>query len=118
MKIKIPGKKDTIFGNIYRPNTAPHADLERAIEIHSSIVQKIYSNNIYKKCDVTFCGDLNIDLLQFSQHNFTNQYLETLLSAGFLPIITNPTRIHKKSATLIDHIFSNKKLATVSLAFF
>ena len=40
VKIKVPGKKDTIFGNIYRPNTAPQADLTRAIEIHNSIIHK------------------------------------------------------------------------------
>ena len=75
----------------------------------NEILQKIKNSPIYKKCDVTLCGDLNIDLLQFSQHDLSNQYLELLLSASFLPIITNPTRIHKRSATLIDHIFSSKK---------
>ena len=109
VKIKVPGKNDAIFGNIYRPNTAPLADLPRALDIHNSIIEKIRDNNLYKKCDVTLCGDLNIDLLQFMQHNLTNQYLESLLSFGYLPIITNPTRIYKKSSTLIDHIFSNKK---------
>ena len=109
IKIKVPGKQDTILGNIYRPNTAPLADLTKALEIHNSILQKIQSSAIYIKCDVTLCSDLNIDLLQFSQHNKGNQYLESLLSASFLPIITNLTRIHKRSATLINHIFSNKK---------
>ena len=42
-------------------------------------------------------------------HSQTREYLEILISRGFLPVITLPTRIFEKSATLIDHIFTNKQ---------
>ena len=106
IKIKVD-KKDVIVGNCYRPNSAPFANLDKALEMHSSILSKIKLE--YKNCPVVLLGDLNIDLLQFSTHNSTNQYLECLLSNGFLPIVTFPTRVHKRSATLIDHVFSNTK---------
>ena len=53
-------------------------------------------------------GDLNINLLNINLHSQTKEYLEILISRGFLPVITLPTRIFDKSATLIDHIYSNK----------
>ena len=109
IKLHTGSKKDVIIGNVYRPNTAPKANLEQALEHHKYILNKINSDKDLKNCDVTILGDLNIDLLQFSNHNLTNQYLESLLSLGFLPVVTKPTRIHKQSATLIDHIFTNKK---------
>ena len=35
--------------------------------------------------------------------------IESMLTTGFLPLITKPTRITDHSATLIDHIYSNTK---------
>ena len=63
-------------------------------------------------------GDMNIDLLKSNEHGKTNDYVNTIISNGFLPHITKPTRIAtinvtmppnttKTSATLIDHIYSN-----------
>ena len=53
-------------------------------------------------------GDMNIDLLQCQSHMKTNDYLDNLFSNGFIPEITKPTRITSHSATLIDHIYTNK----------
>ena len=55
-------------------------------------------------------GDMNIDLLQFSSHAKTEEYLENIFTSGFIPLITKPTRITPFSATLIDHIYTNKQL--------
>jgi endonuclease/exonuclease/phosphatase family metal-dependent hydrolase len=53
-------------------------------------------------------GDFNIDLLKFSNHNKTNDYLENIFSLGHIPLITKPTRVTTHSATLIDHIYTSK----------
>ena len=53
-------------------------------------------------------GDMNIDLLKFQTHNKTHDYLDSIFSHGFLPVITLPTRISCGAATLIDHIYTNK----------
>ena len=37
----------------------------------------------------------------------TNTFVDSLLSLGFLPQITKPTRVTKSTATLLDHIYSN-----------
>ena len=52
---------------------------------------------------------MNIDLLKCSNHLKTGEYLESLFSHGFLPLITKPTRLTDHSATLIDHIYVNKQ---------
>ena len=53
VKIKIKNGPDKIIGNIYRPNSAPKADLQKAIEVHNKILEniqtiKITQNVIYK----------------------------------------------------------------------
>ena len=41
IKVEISRNVYKIIGNIYRPNTAPRANMKQAIEIHSSILSKI-----------------------------------------------------------------------------
>ena len=52
-------------------------------------------------------GDFNIDLLNYESHHLTEEYINTMNSLSFQPMITKPTRITDYSATLIDHIFFN-----------
>ena len=52
-------------------------------------------------------GDYNINLLSLNTDEHTGSYFDGILSSGFLPTITLPTRILERS-TLIDNIFSNK----------
>ena len=48
-------------------------------------------------------------MLNFETHGLTNDYINSLISKSFLPAITLPTRIKNQSATLIDHIWTNKR---------
>ena len=52
-------------------------------------------------------GDMNIDLIKHDVHMPTSSFLDIMYSNNFFPLITKPTRITEKSATLIDHIFTN-----------
>ena len=47
-------------------------------------------------------------MLNFETHGLTNDYINSLVSKSFLPVINLPTRIKHQSATLIDHIWTNK----------
>ena len=58
--------------------------------------------------DAYIMGDMNIDLLKCSNHRKTGDYLENIFPQGFLPLIVKPTRLTSHSATLIDHIYTNK----------
>ena len=108
IKIKMKQGADKIIGNIYRPNTAPRANLEQAIEIHSQILDKILNDESHRNCDIQILSDFNLNMLNFETHNLTNDYINLLISKSFLPVITLPTRVKQQSATLIDHIWTNK----------
>ena len=53
------------------------------------------------------CGDFNINLLKIHTKTHYNTFFENLLSSGFFPKITLPTRICDSCSTVIDNIFSN-----------
>ena len=110
IKVKMPKNKFLIIGNIYRPNTAPFADIERANTYIEQILIKIKTDPMYKNAqDLILTGDFNINILNHKNHKETGRYIDTLLSNGLLPLITLPTRISNKSATIIDHISTNIK---------
>jgi hypothetical protein len=50
--------------------------------------------------------DANINILQLHSLESAN-YLNCILSKGYLQIITKASRIHNDSKTLIDHVLSN-----------
>ena len=108
VKIKIKNGPDKIIGNVYRPNSAPKANLEKSLEIHNRIIENIQNNRNHSKCEIIICSDFNINMLNFETHGFTNDYINSLISKSFIPVITMPTRIKHQSATLIDHIWRNK----------
>ena len=92
-----------ILGVIYRPNSAPHADIDTFSQAIFDIIGQINSEN--KKCVIM--GDMNLDLLKFSSHNKTNTFIDNMFAAGYIPLITKPTRVTASTATLIDHMYTN-----------
>lgn len=109
IKVKV-GKKFKIIGNIYRPNTLPYASLNKFNEYMNTILHNLQITPDLKNCtDFCLIGDFNIDLIKYKSHKETAHYLESLLSAGLLPLITKPTRIASNSASLIDHISTTYK---------
>ena len=50
-------------------------------------------------------GDFNVDLLKIDQHD---EFFYNIMTVnGFRPLILQPSRVTKSSATLIDNIFIN-----------
>ena len=52
-------------------------------------------------------GDYNINLLNVDKHAPIQDFADAMFSHSFFPVITKPTRVTDKSATLIDNIFYN-----------
>ena len=92
--------KNVIIGVIYRP---PNQDILSFNEKLNDIINKIRMEN--KICYLL--GDYNINILNYSSHVHTAQFVDMMSSSGFLPLITRPTRVTATSATLIDNIFTN-----------
>ena len=52
-------------------------------------------------------GDFNLDLLKYNVHEKATDFVDNIISHGFLPTIHKPTRVTTESATLIDHIYDH-----------
>ena len=100
VEIHNPHGKNIIVGTVYRP---PNSNLLEFQEKFNRIISLISKNN--KHCYVM--GDFNLDLLHYDHHGPTQEYMDSLFSHTFLPLITKPTRLTANSATLIDNIFTN-----------
>ena len=64
----------------------------------NDILSRISKDN--KQCYVM--GDFNLDLLQYNHHTPTQEFIDTLFSHAFIPLIFNSTRLTSYSVTLID----------------
>ena len=51
------------------------------------------------------CGDYNVNLLKVTARQFNDDYFNHILSAGYIPKVTLPTRLSDNS-TLIDNVFT------------
>ena len=60
-----------------------------------------------EKAKCLLAGNFNVILLNYDNHNDTNQIINTMYSYSFLPLITRPTRFTSSSATLLDYIMTN-----------
>ena len=91
-------QKNAVIGCVYNPpgNNA---------NIFNNYLCNILKDISAKPCYLS--GDFNGNLLNHEKHSETSIFLEILYSAGLFPLITHPTRIKDRSATLIDNIFTN-----------
>jgi exonuclease III len=91
--------KNIVIGIIYR---SPSFNSEGEF---TAFLNQLLSSVSSENKDFILMGDANIDLLNYKMHRPTTEYLDMLFCHGFIPSITNPTRITNNSATLIDHVF-------------
>ena len=56
---------------------------------------------------VYISGDYIIDILKMCSNNAYNTFYENVISCGFAPKITLPTRICDTASTLIDNVYTN-----------
>ena len=102
--------KETFFvGVIYRH---PKGNVDKFTDVLEGTTTKIINDNKIKNCIIV--GDLNIDLMKHETHYNTGEFLNTMLSHGFMPTILLPTRVTNHSGTLINHIYYySKTLKTI-----
>ena len=81
-------------GNFYRP---PHTSITQLTSFIDYFTQNLSMLNTREN---TFaCGDFNINLLSITANEHHSSYLEGILSSGFLPTVTLPTRLSKNFVT-------------------
>ena len=93
--------KDKVIGVVYRP---PNTDISVFNQHIESILEVIKRER--KHCYIG--GDYNINLLNTDTHEPSANFIDTMFSHGFFPLINKPTRVSKNTATIIDNIFYNR----------
>ena len=100
-----PNSKKYIVCNFYRLPGGTVEELNIFTDEFSTVLNKI------KRLKVSsfICGDGNIDLLKISTNRSACNFFESVISNGFFPRITLPTRlsVSGNSNTLIDNIWTN-----------
>ena len=95
----VPQGENIIVGTVYRP---PNYNV-------ASFLDKF--NDILSNISKDVMDDFNLDLLQYNRHLSTQEFVDSLFSHAFIPLISNPsnpTRLTSHSGTLIDNIFTNR----------
>jgi hypothetical protein len=110
VELQYPNKK-IIISSIYRSPNPPHLcpileHTTRFIQLLNSHLHDLYNRN---KMTVIFL-DSNINLHLIQNDPLACNYLNSILSNGFLQVITKSTRIQGNSYSLIDHVLINKNL--------
>ena len=101
IEIVNPKKSNIIVGVIYRH---PSVDLT---DFNCNYLNKLLENISKEQKSIFLLGDFNVNLLNYNEHNQTNEFLDSLASNSFIPLILQPTTIISHSNTLTDNIFSN-----------
>ena len=90
-------KSPLVIGMCYRRTGTPVHLFQAQL---STIVEQINH-----KCVIL--GDFNIDLLKKGIDAEVRNFVNNMSEYAFSPIVTKPTRVQKRSATLLDHIWVN-----------
>ena len=101
--------KNIVIGVIYRP----HGNCNEFVFYFKNLLDTIRSE--HKIC--YFLGDFNVDLFKIDIHKPTSDFLDSMYSHLYIPLINRPTRVTQETSTLIDNIFTNNlnnKCNTVS----
>ena len=89
------------MGIIYR-----HPSLD-VTDFNCDYLNKLLENISKEQKSFFLPGDFNVNLLNYNEHNQTNEFLDSHAPKSFIRLILPPTRITRHSNTLIDNIFSN-----------
>ena len=97
IKLELHNGECVGLGSIYRP---PNTDPKKFNEEYCVIISQLK-----KECQNVVIGlDHNMDFLKSNKHESTQDFINQNLELGMLPMVTQPTRITKTSAMLIDNI--------------
>ena len=94
--------KSYLVGNIYRSPSHSTSSIHEYLDTVLTALRRHGNKNI------TYGGDFNIDLCKYDDDNNCQNLIDTAAKHNFVQIINRPTRVTQHSATLIDHIYTNK----------
>ena len=93
-------KKRVIIGSIYKPPSSNSNVFLEYLEKLLNVLER-------ETCCKILAGDFNFDLNNVKKDKHSVTFSNLLLSYGFLPTISQPTRVDSNSSALLDNIFVN-----------
>jgi hypothetical protein len=96
IKTKISEFKHLTLGSIYRPP-------RNSIDNYTTFMNELDCTLKQLHGEVVIGGDTNIDLLKINERPIFHEIFDCILSNGFIPKITLPTRLTRTNGTLIDN---------------
>lgn len=102
LSIEIINKKsrNIIISSIYRQPSGNVKKFKQHLKNH-------LTDNKLKCKTIYLAGDFNLNLLHHDTNKHVKNFVNTLLQHNLIPTINRPTRITKKTVTLIDNIITN-----------
>ena len=100
IEVENKNSKNILVTCCYRP---PSGDVKKFnIHLESVFKKANKDNRIY-----FILGDFNLNCLEYQTKRQINIFYNRIFEHGCIPLITKPTRITSKTATLIDNILTN-----------
>ena len=90
-------------GNVYRLPLYRVDDVTLFTHEYTNLLNLLRARSNF----VYICDAYNIDILKMCSNNAYNTFYENVISCGFAPKITLPTRICDTASTLIDNVYTN-----------
>ena len=87
IEIVNPKKSNILVGFICR-----HPSMDLA-DFNCNCLNKLLENISKEQKSIFLLGDFNVNLLNYNEHNHTNEFLDSLASNSSIPLILQPTRI-------------------------
>ena len=110
IEVLYPGKS-YILSNIYRsPNPPPQLSASEHLDCFLETLDSHLAMLSETNCHSYLFLDSNINLLQLPNSTLCSNYLDTVITNGFLQIISKATRVQSNRPSLIDHILTNANL--------
>ena len=97
--------RNTLMNVLYRP---PKEKFETFESFLTNFLVKIKNSNK----NIHIAGGFNLNLLDHGNNKKVQTYLNLIYQSGLIPTINKPTRVTRKTATIIDHILANSFLDT------
>ena len=102
-------KTQTLIGCIYRSPSSNQSKFLSELERMLNTMDLAYKHHT-----ILIAGDFNMDLLKSDTSPAIQEFTDLLSSHSFLPLISKPTRVTQSSTSLIDNIFCNNFMQTIS----
>ena len=75
--------------------------------VFDSLINQLHDQNSKEQKHIFLLVDFNIILLNYNEHQHTNEFLDSVALNSIIPYVLQPTRLTSHPNTLIDNIFSN-----------